>query len=233
MKNTKVLHALVASFLSLTNLIYAQTDTIPNEEVIFGVKIGYVQGLYKVKKSNWAENGLGDTLREVTSKSQGFSLAFQARYTINSRLSIRIQPGVSFDNLDLNFFRQDGNIKVFSQDNVYIDMPLDLIFNLTKGRAKTSAIFGVKYTKNTQARDIQRFSSRGLSLFANNFGLNIGAGIDFDLENFVYRPEIVFYFSPFNTLKSETLYAPFKTISTINRNYIDFTLNIFIKGLFE
>ena len=68
-----------------------------------------------------------------------------------------------------------------------------------------------------------------MNLFPDNLGFNIGTGINITRKIFTMRPEVVYYFSPFNILESENLYAPFKAIHLIQRNYIEFRLNVFKK----
>jgi hypothetical protein len=224
MKNTIFLCTLLSILGFTKNPIYAQKDSIFNSKTAYGISLGYLQGKYKVKTTNWVANGLADTFSGVSQKSQGFFLAIHAQYCFNEKFSIRVQPGFAFDDIQLNFARKDGKSKVAFKENVYFNLPIDIEYTFTKPKNQPIIIAGMRYSRN-----IQEATRGNLTFFANNIGFETGVGINVGFKKFTARPEILYYFSPFNTLQSENIYAPFKSISTLNRNYLDFRINFFRK----
>ncbi len=229
MKKNKPLLTFVALACFFNTLIVAQTDTLLKEKTTFGVAFAYTQGYYKIKKANWEANGLGDTLSGLSQKSQGFSLAIQLNFPISSKLAVRVKSGFSFDDLTMIFFRKDGKNRLVVADNIYLDIPVDLVYTFTEGKIKPSLIFGLRYLRSIENSVGTRFYKKNMALFSNDFGFYIGTGINKTLRKFTIRPEVAYYFSPFNILQSENLFYPFKAISSINRNYFDLRINVFRK----
>jgi hypothetical protein len=224
MKNTIIICTVLSFLFCSKNAIFAQKDSISNSKTAFGIALGYLNGKYKVKTTNWVANGLVDTFSGVSQKSQGFFLAVHGQYYLTPTLSIRMQPGFSFDDIQLFFARKDGKSKSAFKENVYATIPIDIEYTFLKPKYKPTIVAGMRYSRN-----IQEATRGNIALFANNIGFEMGAGINYNFKKFTVRPEILYYFSPFNSLQSENIFAPFKTISTLNRNYFDFRVNFFKK----
>ena len=226
MNNYKFLCLFIGSICFFKTLAVSQTDSMPIKKFTFGVTGGYIQGAYKIKNANWDANGLADTLSGISNKSNGFSVALQLNYFINSRLTLRTQAEILFDEIKFTFFRKDGNSKIHSIQNAYLGIPIDLVYAFPKVKSQPSVLLGIRYMKDIQSGLRLRPFARYMSLFSNDLGFEVGGNLAIKRRNFILRPEISYYFSPFNILKFENLYMPFKAIRSINRNFIDFKVSV-------
>ena len=141
MNNNTLFYLFIGITFLSNDLIFAQNDSVPDSKITIGGRIGYLKGHYRVKKANWTDNGLGDTLSGVAVKSQGFSAAFHLGYNINSRFSLQMQLGTALDDLILTFFRKDGKNRVSIKDNVYVQIPIDVVYTFTEMKIKPSLLF--------------------------------------------------------------------------------------------
>jgi hypothetical protein len=225
MNNFKILPLLLSLILFTNRFTFAQTDSIPIKKFTFGVAGGYIQGAYKIKKANWEASGLADTLSGISNKSNGSSLALQLNYNINTRLALRAQAGFYFDAIKITFLREDGKNKIYSFENLSLSLPIDLVYTFQNVKSKPAVLLGMRYMKEIQSPIKYRQSARYMSLLPHDLGFEVGGNLTINRRKFILKPEISYYFSPFNILKFENLYMPFKAIRAINRNFIDFRLS--------
>jgi Outer membrane protein beta-barrel domain len=217
---------LFLSFIFCINFYtIAQTDSIPLKKITFGVTVGYIRGVYKINRTNWETNGLGDTLSRFSSKSRGFSVALQYNYLINPKLTFRTQAGFVFDDLELDFFRKDGKIEGNYASSIFLSLPIDFVYTFTENKVNPSILLGMRYMNDIEST-IKFRRTRYISLFPNSLGFEIGGELTVKRKNFILKPEINFYFSPLNSLEFENLFTPFKVFNSVYRNFIDFRLSV-------
>lgn len=125
----------------------------------------------------------------------GFNVGLIGGWNLNKNISIRIEPGLSSNTKTLAF----TNILGGATDSIrkigatYLHFPLLLKLNTNRmGNVRPYVIGGISYDYNfsSNEKNVNDNSSGEFRMKSNNFGYELGFGIDLYLPYFTFSPSI-------------------------------------------
>ncbi|PHR69696.1 MAG: PorT protein [Lutibacter sp.] len=189
---------IVTLFICLTciviNKINAQKEVIEYhlDEDAKTIYWGYYLGLNKKDfKINYKDT---NTFVEVA-PSYGFNVGLIGGWNFHKNLSLRIEPGLSSNTKVLAFTNISGGERdsIRKVGATYLHFPLLLKLQTNRlGNTRPYVIGGVSYDYNFSSNENNPDdnSSGEFRMKSNNFGYEIGLGVDIYLPYFIFSPSI-------------------------------------------
>ena len=147
-----------------------------------------------------------DTLFRVESEKQtGFNIGIIANVGLNSLFSIRFSPNLAFSqrNLNYTFYEFTEPVEVKKEiESTFLQFPIDI--KLKSRRVNNYRFYvnaGGRYSIDmvSQAK-VQNEDKDFVKLRRNDYGYQVGAGIDFYMERFKFGTELSMYHGVRNLL---------------------------------
>lgn len=163
----------------------------------FGFLLSYNNSDFYIRKDPQAP--FRDSLMVVQHLRQpGFNLGIVASYNMNSNLSVRFLPGLSFQEriLQYQFKKPDGRSAFFQKpvESTYLEFPL--LLKLRTDRINNFAAYmitGGKYSIDMASqKDVDQTLDDEvvIKLARNDYSVEVGAGVDFFLTYFKFGIEL-------------------------------------------
>jgi hypothetical protein len=156
----------------------------------FGFLIGFNTMNFSIQHSGAAtdENGQSPLYAEVLSLQTGINLGIVSSFRINKYFNLRILPGISFGQRDLNYISKDGERQeeLLQIKSTFLEMPILIKYNsLRMHNSKPYLIGGVN-----PRFDLAKNKQDGLLLNSFDLYYEIGAGFDSYLNYFRLSTEL-------------------------------------------
>ena len=138
-----------------------------------------------------------DTLFILKSKNQkGFNLGIVSNFRLGRNADLRFLPTLSFAERVINYTIEiEEEIEEIKKDveSTFIEFPLNLKFKSNRyNNGRAYLLTGLKYNIDLASqKDINDEGLELIKLKKNDFMYEIGFGIDFYLEYFIYKTEFL------------------------------------------
>ncbi len=236
-QTTKIL--IFVALLSAAGLLPAQIQnlsTFDRNRVHYGISVGYMQSKFTVRYTT--DEGVRENIQGVRSYYiPGFHLTIVGDLRINDYLNVRLLPGISFVDRDLNYALSEDYLatshlldKRRTVESVYGDLPLDIKIRSVRWRNfRPYVITGIRYgfdfaslknNKNQTDESIIRLKPGDLSY-------TTGVGFDFYFPYFKFAIELKMGFGLTDLKVSDDTYYTQSFESIKSRT---FTLSITVEG---
>jgi len=189
---------------------FAQRKKVKNlenydrQKIHFGFLLGVNKTDFVIKRI--PEFNSLDTLFVVESAPQtGFNLGIIANLRLGENFDLRFVPDLAFSQRNLEYtFNDNGKptTVVKEIESSFLEFPLDLKFKSNRiNNYRIYVLAGFKYTVDmvSQAK-VENKDKDFVKLRRNDFGYEIGFGIDCYLERFKFSPELKMYHGVRNLL---------------------------------
>lgn len=128
----------------------------------------------------------------VVDRTIGFNVGLIGNMRLSEYLDLRFEPGVSFNNINLQFFKADG--ETFREINsTFVHLPLLLKFSTKRiNNFKPFVVGGVSTSLNLSSNENNPNDNEDLQfrMTTNNFYYEIGFGIDLYMYYFKFTPSV-------------------------------------------
>ena len=189
------------AFYFLSSVSYAQQDKVKNLRNFDKKKLHFGFSLCLNSMSYVTETDLTvtDSLTSVETNSQsGFNLNVIGAYHISPNFSLRLLPGLSFGQRNIEYTLESSprNVVVVKQvESTYLDFPLDLKYRSDRlNNFAAYIVAGGRYSYDLSSQfdteNDQPIPEQLVRLKRHNFWYEFGFGLDFFLEYFKFSPEI-------------------------------------------
>jgi hypothetical protein len=208
--------------------LIAQKDSTSAIKYSWGMSLGFIKPKIKYTTTDWVKNGLSDTLKSVSNTNIiGLSAGIQLNMHINHKWVLRLGPELLLHNMNFIFIQQDGNQSNFYTEVGSFEIPFHLVYTLPCSNFSPSLFMGGRYCIDIpdNSKGPRKFIKTRLDTRPDGEGLDMGLGFNIKIASFMLRPEIMYFHSTSNVLKTENINMPFKTFSEIKRNYISVKIN--------
>ena len=170
----------------------------------FGIQMAYNQANPEIEISDWNALGISDLQEIIALNGPGFGIGILGSYDISKRLSITTQPSLNFTETSLAYNFTSADSEVIKIESVVIQLPLQLEYHLMDKPVHPYLIGGIQWAYDIANNSRTREAS--LNLESQYWQIQGGLGIDIPIKKwkFNFHPEIVYAFSPTNTLGEQT-----------------------------
>lgn len=180
------------------------------QRIHFGFLLGANKTDFTVKRIG-AFN-LIDTLYTVEPDGQtGFNLQIVTNLALGNNFDLRFLPGLSFATRNLNYdfiYKSGKKEKVVKKiESTFLEFPFDVKFKSNRlNNFRMYVLAGVKYSIDmvSQAK-VESKDKEFVKLQRQDYGYEIGLGLDFYLPMFKFSPEIKMYHGLRNLLVHDKL----------------------------
>ena len=162
----------------------------------FGLRIGTNYADYKINRSkDFIGNQDYKGIKSITGRGASASVIFNLK--IGQFFDVRLLPSVAFINRNIEFTRAINQTEdVFDRvESIYLEMPILLRYKSLPYKDKKAFIVGgIKYAYDVQSNakfQGDRFNDL-LKTSPHDFAFEIGAGVQFFFQYFIFSPEIKF-----------------------------------------
>ena len=216
----KLYSIILCGFLfCISSLLFAQEKKVLNlpkydrQKIHFGFLLGVNKTDFVIKRID--NFNLLDSLYTVESDGQsGFNLQIISNLHLGEHFDLRFLPGLSFAtrNLNYTFVEVPGKKSVVLKkiESTFLDFPVNLKFKSARlNNFRAYVIAGGKYSIDmvSQAK-VKAKDKEFVKLQRQDYGYEIGLGVDFYMPMFKLSPEIKMYHGLRNLLvKDELIYS--------------------------
>ena len=222
LKKNKVL-IIVAMILSLpVTQLQAQRIVVKNQEkydkqwIHFGFLLGMNKTDFKVGRAD--DFYKSDSVMTLTADGQtGFNLGIISNLRINNNLDLRFLPALAFSQRNINYkmtVRVGPTTTVTKKiESTFIEFPLQIKFKSNRvNNYRFYVLGGAKYMIDLVSQAAVENDDELVKLTKNDYGYEIGFGMDLYLPLFKFAPEIKMFQGIPNILTAD----PATYSSTIN-----------------
>lgn len=200
---TAILCVMTALVVFSTQNASAQRDRVKNlpaydrQRVHFGFLLGINTTDFKIKRIP-DFNSIDTLFRVESDKKSGFNIGIIANVGLNELFSVRFAPDLAFSQRNLLYTFYDANQPVIVTKDIestFLEFPLDLKLKSKRvNNYRMYVLAGVRYNIDmvSQAK-VQNKDKDFVKLRRNDYGYQVGAGIDFYMERFKFGTEIKMY----------------------------------------
>ena len=184
-----------------------KVQNLPNydrQKIHFGFLLGINKTDFVIKRI--PQFNKLDSLNTVESDPQsGFNLGIIANLRLGENFDLRFVPDLAFSqrNLEYTFNSNGVTTTVIKEiESTFLEFPLDLKFKSNRvNNYRVYVLAGFKYTMDliSQAK-VENKDKDFVKLNRNDYGYQIGLGLDCYLERFKFSPEIKMYHGLSNLL---------------------------------
>jgi hypothetical protein len=167
------------------------------QKIHFGFLLGINTTDFVIRRT--AEFNQLDSLYVVESDKQtGFNLGIIANLRLSEHFDLRFVPDLAFSQRNLLYTFVDGGREytvVKDIESTFLEFPLDLKFKSARvNNYRVYVVAGLKYSIDmvSQAK-VENKDKDFVKLKKNDYGYQIGLGLDCYLERFKFAPEIKMY----------------------------------------
>lgn len=178
----------------------AQRDRVKNlpsydrQRIHFGFLLGINVTDFKIKRVG-GFNTIDTLFTAESAKQSGFNIGIIANVSLNEYFSIRFAPDLAFSQRNLDYTFYDGSTPVVVTkeiESTFLEFPLDL--KLKSRRVNNYRMYvlgGAKFNIDmvSQAK-VQNQDRDFVKLKRNDYGYQVGVGIDFYMERFKLGTEL-------------------------------------------
>lgn len=154
-----------------------------------------------------------DSIRPNSDPSNfGFNFGVVANYRLNNFIDLRFIPELSFSKQSLIYYvLNNGSFSKESYSFETSQLNFPLLFKIKYKRLKNYRpylILGCKYRLDLSRKQTPPLTNQFIQINDNDFGLEVGAGLDIYLKYFKFSPEIDFSLGLKNlNQKNNSLYS--------------------------
>lgn len=182
---------------------WAQRDRVKNlpaydrQRVHFGFLLGMNVTDFKIKRVPYF-NSIDTLFRVESDKQSGFNIGIIANVGLNELFSVRFAPDLAFSQRNLLYTFYDGSKPVVVTKDIestFLEFPFDLKLKSKRvNNYRMYVLAGARYNIDmvSQAK-VQNKDKDFVKLRRNDYGYQVGAGIDFYMERFKFGTEIKMY----------------------------------------
>ncbi len=137
-----------------------------------------------------------DNVTFIDSKeSAGFNIGLIGGWNPHKNISLRLEPGISSNTKELVFTNIPGGARdsIREVESSYLHIPLVVKFNTNRmGNIRPYFVAGISYDRNLKSNeDNPNDNNEGeFRMKTNNFGYEMGFGIDIYMPYFIFSPSI-------------------------------------------
>jgi hypothetical protein len=204
------------TFLLLFSAINAFTQDL--KRLDYGISIGV--SAQRLNLKTYDNPNL--TMPTIQKHGNGFDLMIMARYRFNKSLSLRVMPGVSFQEMQL-LYKSTDETHLEKREFVETVLPIHIVYNWqTKTRFVPSFIAGANVAYNINPGS----KTNKMAINRTNFGVDVGLGGEVKFTKFSCRPELIYTFG--NSNMSATTNITYNAIiRSLTRDCVTFRLIFF------
>ncbi len=206
-------------FLFASPFLFAQEKKVLNlpkydrQKIHFGFLLGVNKTDFVIKRID--DFNLLDSLYTVESDGQsGFNLQIISNLRLGENFDLRFLPGLSFAtrNLNYTFVEAPGkkSLVIKKVESTFLDFPVHVKFKSARlNNFRAYVIAGGKYSIDmvSQAK-VKAKDKEFVKLQRQDYGYEIGIGVDFYMPMFKLSPEIKMYHGLRNLLvKDDLIYS--------------------------
>jgi hypothetical protein len=155
----------------------------------------------------------------IQKNGNGFDLLVMARYRFNKNLSLRVMPGVLFQDMAL-VYKSTDETHIEKRDFVETTLPIHINYTWQTGtRILPSFIAGANVAYNINAGN----QNNRMAVNRTNFGVDVGLGGEINCKWFVCRPELMYTFGNTNLSAPSNVFYN-SIIRSLTRDRVTFRL---------
>jgi len=180
------------ALLCLTYSISAQDNNL-SQRSQFGISLQLNNSYTDITTADFAAIGLFDEYEGIESENAfGFGLGIMYRYQLTSFLATRLQGVLAFTEQAFLFNLNDGSFFRRKRELVAIELPLHFVFEKADKKIAPSAFFGARYSFDLAANAESTTNPIRGNYRHDDFLVDAGVGVAFNLKLFTFKPEIVY-----------------------------------------
>ncbi|MBI3234197.1 MAG: PorT family protein, partial [Bacteroidetes bacterium] len=181
--------------LVVTSLKVQSQNNLPQydqKKIHYGFTVGFGQTNFKLNRND--NFYLNDTLSSIYCKPfAGFNLGVLANFHFGEFIDLRVIPSISFAQRNIEYTFRDSSLSVAKIESAYLELPV--VFKIKSVRHRNIRFYvvaGFIYSYDLQSNKTadRKANEAFVAVNSQNFGYQIGCGLDLYFPYFKFSPEL-------------------------------------------